>query len=182
MNPFIGNVWEWTDANSCWFGGHTSSCDWEILFNKALLQAYRILSHPSASRLPASLKQLLHSKTAKHFHLLQPGGTFILPILSFLPSHLQVAWIILSYSAHLYLYLACQTVGGKFLSWLILLHISRNRSWLTFMHGRCYMTHGLKKNSCAHINVPAFQIWELTKPNLSHRILCGPKRVNPGML
>lgn len=127
------------------------------------------------------LKPLLQGEYVNHFYPLQPSGAFILPILNFLLSHLQVTWIILSYSAHLYLYLVCQTIGGKFPLWLILAHLSRNILWVTFMPSPPYMTHGLRKY-LSHINGPVFQIWNLTKPNLSHRILCGPKRVNPGTL
>lgn len=92
------------------------------------------------------------------------GALFPL-ILGSLPSHLQVAWIISSYSAHLFLYPACQVVGRKFSFVAHLSACKRNRDHtLQSCHLPC-VTHRLT-NLRAQITVPVFQVRELTKANL----------------
>lgn len=110
-----------------------------------------------------------------------PVGVLFSLLLGSVPSHLQVAWIILSRSAHLCLSCACQKVGGKFSSMAHLSAYKRNSDHV--LHSRLLpcVTHGLT-DLCARITVPVFQVGELTKVDLFHRLWCGPERVNPGTL
>ena len=142
-------------------------------------------SHTPSSAPPSATSTSQSCPTVRLRMLFSPprwlAGALFSLILGSLPSHLQVAWIILSYSAHLFLYPACQAVGRKFSFVAHLSAYKRNRDHtLHSCRLRC-VTHRLT-NLHAQITVPVFQVRELTKANLFHRLLCGPERVNPGML
>lgn len=108
-------------------------------------------------------------------------GASVFPHSGLLTISLQVACIIRNSSAHLYLYLACQKLGGSSLPWLIFPPIREIETTLNIHAVFPCVTHRLT-NLGARITVPVFQMGELTKANLFHRLLCGPERVNPGTL
>ena len=153
------------DANSRWLEGI-------VILYLAIKQSYLKLTHRAIPCVSPSLShpyltELPHSEIA--CTVLPPrwlvGALFSL-ILGSLPSHLQVAWIISNYSAHLFLYPACQVVGRKFSFVAHLSAYKRNRDHtLHSCHLPC-VTHRLT-NLRAQITVPVFQVRELTKANLS---------------